>query len=71
MDELNKAFRRQVRFESGQVEAVNDQGADIRTGLRSATRTGSGRITGEKFSAGARVITCDGQILGLNPFITE
>ena len=72
MDELRTAFQRQVRFESGVVESVDDQSrADVRTGLRADTRSGSGRITGEKFGAGSRVITCDGQILGLNPFITE
>ncbi len=71
MDELRTAFQRQTRFESGVVESVDEAGADIRTGLRSNTRSGSGRVTGEKFASGSRVITVDGQILGLNPFITE
>lgn len=71
MDELRTAFNRQTRFEGGVVESAEDGKADIRTGLRSDSRTGSGRITGEKFGPGARVITVDGQILGMNPFITE
>ena len=72
MDRISAAFQRQTKFEGGLITEKDAQGGySINTAGRSADRTGQGRIRGDQYNAGERVITINGCILGHDPWVTE
>lgn len=71
-NQLADAFRRHTRFEVGRISEVDELGGyQVQQGNRSSPSSGFGKIRGDQFHAGERVIMVNGAILGHNPWICE